>query len=100
MPPSWREDTLAGSQPTTEIFTSSVGPQVRLANDVAPFADLGLDVGGEFLRGARHRVGADAGEALLHLRRMHYLDQLGVQPSNDRPRRAGGREDGVPGRHL
>src|SRR6187401_1594107 len=49
--------------PARKDKAPSVRLQSRLADDVAPLADLGLNVGGELLRGAGQRIGADAGEA-------------------------------------
>src|SRR5438105_751070 len=52
---------------------SSIGADVRRANDLAPQLGLLLDIGREFLgRGGRHFRG-ELREPLLHLRRLHHL---------------------------
>src|SRR5215471_20041819 len=68
------------------------------AAQLAPFGGIRADQFGELFRRAARRLVADHGEAVLERLRCDRLVDRGVEPVDDRPRHAGGRDDAAPGR--
>src|SRR2546422_657795 len=55
---------------------------------------------GELLTAECAGLAAEAGEPRLHVGELQRLLQLGVEPLDDRARRAAGHEQAIPGAHL
>src|SRR5258706_4806636 len=104
--PIERSVLAANSPPIEPPITSARGiftrpplfrPDAGCAHDASPLLDVGADLSREFLRRVAERVGAGRLEALAQLRDGERLAHPGVQPLDDLARRAGRREQAVPG---
>src|SRR5438034_2815261 len=66
--------------------SSSIGLDAGAAQQAAEARQLLAHVGVELLRSHRHRLRAEVGEPLQHLRRLQRARDLEVEPIDDRPR--------------
>ena len=69
-------------------------------DQLAAHGDPAADGFGKLRRRPRHNGETDRGETLLHGVDPEHLDELVVQPRDDRRRRPGRREEAEPRRHL
>src|SRR5947207_7804911 len=88
--------------PQMTIFAgSAIAPSnlrdVRVLDDLAPFGDLGPDVGGELGRRDAGRLEAERQNLLLHLGQREARGNLALQEVDDLLRRARGREHALHG---
>src|SRR6267378_6558164 len=92
----------AAAVPSATKARSSVGVggllylDVELAHDLAPVAEIGGELRRQVLGRGSGRRQAERAEPALHVRGLHDLDQLGIEPPDDGVRRAGRRENPVP----
>src|SRR5712691_1520005 len=68
-----------------------------LADHISPALALGCDQRGELFRRTERQLQSLLGQALAYVRRLEGPAAFGVEPINDRARRAGGRHEAEPG---
>src|SRR5438046_5671665 len=76
--------------------SSSIGLDAGAAQQAAEARQLLAHVGVELLRSHRHRLRAEVGEPLQHLRRLQRAGDLEVEPVDDRSRGLRGGEHADP----
>src|SRR5437899_2915034 len=90
----------SASPETAQITTASLGAGARIFHDFRPFRNLARDVVGEIPRRARGDFRAERLEPLAQVGQAQHLDDVAVEPLDERRGRGRGHDDAVPGDRL
>src|ERR1700704_7109100 len=82
------------------LCVSILGLDAVLADDRGPLVDLGLELGGERLRGRADHHDAELFELVLERRLGQECGGVRVHPGDDRRRRFCRHEEAIPGRDV
>src|SRR5712691_8710014 len=91
---------ISGLPETEQITTASFGAGARIFHDLRPFRNLARDIVGELPRRACGDFRAERLEPLAQVRQAQHLDDVAVEPLDERRGRTPRHDNAVPGDRL